>query len=367
MAKATTVSIKKLKSLEIDQMLQFEISDIDVSHVNAIRRVILAEIPTIAIAYDPYKPKESDIQFVKNNSVLHNEFVGHRLSIVPLYFKAEEIDAYDPDQYKFVIHKKNTTTESIDVTTDDIRYENNYGTAKPISEIFPRDPLTKDPIIISKLKPNIMNPSNGEELHIVFSARKDIAKKHARWCAVSTCVYENTMDEERVKLARENITDSKLLNAFDSIEKYRIFKTNKYGEPNSFKFTIVSECALTPKEILLNSVKVIRAKLAALVSEEGKYEVQKQNDLYIITVHEEDHTLGNLVQSYIYNKYVRESSEIEYVGYYQPHPLESDIIFKLKPTPEKDGAFAFDKFSKGVAQEMMQSFDDIGKFVTQKL
>ena len=65
--------------------LDFEIRDVDVSIVNALRRVILAEYPTVAIAFDPYDSSQNDINIKINTTALHNEFTGHRISLVPVH------------------------------------------------------------------------------------------------------------------------------------------------------------------------------------------------------------------------------------------------------------------------------------------
>jgi DNA-directed RNA polymerase subunit L len=56
------------------------------------------------------------------------------------------------------------------------------------------------------------------------------------------------------------------------------------------------------------------------------------DDFYEVVVHAEDHTLGNLVQGLLYRHWVRDgrSEVVSFVGYHQPHPLEDQIVFKVK-------------------------------------
>ena len=51
---------------------------------NALRRVILAEVPVMAI---------EDVIFVENTSVMYDEILAHRLGLVPL---KTDLDAYVP-------------------------------------------------------------------------------------------------------------------------------------------------------------------------------------------------------------------------------------------------------------------------------
>jgi len=58
-----------------DELCEFTLSETDVSTANAIRRIILAEVPTMAI----------DLVNIEDNStVLFDEFIAHRMGLLPL-------------------------------------------------------------------------------------------------------------------------------------------------------------------------------------------------------------------------------------------------------------------------------------------
>lgn len=67
------MNIKILK--ESHEKIIYHFSDAELQLVNALRRLILEEVPTIAI---------DEVTFVKNNSALYDEVIAHRLGLLPL-------------------------------------------------------------------------------------------------------------------------------------------------------------------------------------------------------------------------------------------------------------------------------------------
>ena len=70
------IEVTKLR----DDKLKFVLSETDSSVANALRRVMMAETPTLAI---------ETVEVEENSSVLHDEFLAHRLGLVPLRWKGK--------------------------------------------------------------------------------------------------------------------------------------------------------------------------------------------------------------------------------------------------------------------------------------
>lgn len=362
-------------SYESASHLSFEIQDVDLSIVNALRRIVLSEIPNVALMFDPLSDNNPDITIKSNTSALHNEFLGHRISLVPLCLSEEEIETFQRDDYKFVIKVKNTTTETISVTTEHIQvYDKNdkkYD-AEFHARVFPKNAVTQDHVLIVKLRPNLIDKEYGEEVDIKFYANKNIAKEHSRWSPVSCCSHWHKVDEAKAqealhaKLAKlvdakgSPLTDderSKATHQFNTLERYRHFVVNKYGEPSHFHFQIESECAMTPVFIFKKAIDVLHLKLNDFKKAVGKDTSSgadtTMSEITIKTLHDneclfevdipnETFTLVNVLQSMIYNTRIRNGvergSDLVYIGYYQPHPLDPKMAIKLKFSKAKTHA-----------------------------
>ncbi|GMH58604.1 hypothetical protein TrRE_jg5477, partial [Triparma retinervis] len=66
--------------------LVFSLQNVDVSFANALRRIMISEVPTVAI----------EIVYIDNNtSITHDEVLSHRLGLIPLDIDPEEFEEYD--------------------------------------------------------------------------------------------------------------------------------------------------------------------------------------------------------------------------------------------------------------------------------
>ena len=64
----------KLLTKEQDT-IRFVLSDVSPAFANALRRIILAEVPVMAI---------EDVMILENSSVMYDEILAHRLGLIPI-------------------------------------------------------------------------------------------------------------------------------------------------------------------------------------------------------------------------------------------------------------------------------------------
>ena len=72
--------------IENNNLLKFTISNINVSFANAIRRVIISDIPVICFETLPNKNNKSI--FYQNTTRLNNEILKQRLSCIPIHINS---------------------------------------------------------------------------------------------------------------------------------------------------------------------------------------------------------------------------------------------------------------------------------------
>merc|ERR1719424_311925 len=70
---------KRSPQIRIDELtddyIKFTLTKTDASIANALRRAMMAEVPTMAI---------DKVDFLQNTTVLHDDFLAHRLGLIPL-------------------------------------------------------------------------------------------------------------------------------------------------------------------------------------------------------------------------------------------------------------------------------------------
>lgn len=336
--------------------ITFDIRDVDTSLVNSIRRTILTDIPSVGF-YFKLKDHfvENDINITANDSPLHNEFLAHRLSLIPLHFTKDEIENWKDSDYSFVLKKTNKTGQMMNVTTGDFEIINSRTNQKMpesfTSRIFPKNKITDDHIILTKLKPHLDDLEKGNEIFINATARKGGAKDCICWSIVSQCSYFNSLDEAFIsKFLKEKAKNmskdeySEFKEDFDTLDKYRYFMKDKHGEPKQFTFSLEVETALTPYEVFHMGCTVLITHIENIIVELSKSDDSTIVDINILTdvpnfftvmFKGYTHTIGNLVQSFMLNHYIRDKElkneyELSYVGYSVPHPLEEMFLLKLK-------------------------------------
>ena len=161
-----------------EKRIVFTIKGINVALANAIRRVILSEIPTMAV---------DEVVIFENDSVLHDEILAHRIALVPL--------RTDINTLYSLKNLKELSEQEVVLTLDIEAVES--GTIVYSSDLKSTDPIVRpvyDNIPIVKLE-------KGQKLLLEAYARYGLGKDHAKWQAACVSAYKYKpiidIDEEK--------------------------------------------------------------------------------------------------------------------------------------------------------------------------
>ena len=364
---------------------------LDKSLVNAIRRILLTDIPTIGFNLTE-TGENSDLIMVTNNSSLHNEMLSHRIALIPLYLKPENYmknhlfeckikhDTIEPFKFitmndvniyplksGFLERLDHYFDESYDMSHEDSKILKeqlnivnieNYDLKKPFSQ------KEKDKIfhpfefrgnfhysMITELKSTNTEDIH-QEIHFYGSPSVGYGYQDAKFQAVSQATYSFEIDEQLVnsvlkeKIQIEGIEKEDQQDyerKFRLAESERYFYRDDYGEPNRYNFAIKSNHYYDSETLFKKSIEILIEKCESLKLElieylkenKSKISVDKVKEfIYHYEVLNESHTLGNLIQSHITRKSINDDTIINLFGYKKPHPLEDKILFIVSMNPK---------------------------------
>jgi len=303
----------------------FDINNIDLSIANSIRRIILTEIPVVGF----YGEDEPSIDIITNTGPLHNEFMKHRIGLIPINVSEDITEIYKDDDYKFELNVINDTSTTINITTANFTgtYKDKDLTINELKKLFPPNHITKNNILITRLRA-------GEELHLIARAIKRTAKTNASFSPVSLSNFYFIEDKKEAD-KKDNILD-----------KQRSYVKNIYGDPTLLKFEIESVNSLSYLYLFSTAISILINKLKLLITNIEANEIMIEpipNNPFSVNFHieNEDDSLGNVIQSLIHNKYIRQSNKhkginCSYVGYICPHPLKQLMIVRLTLDDQTD-------------------------------
>jgi len=335
--------------------IKFDVKNCNTSFVNSLRRIIISNVTTIGFNTEDYQ--DSDIKMIANTSSLHNEFLLHRIGLIPVH--TLNIEDYDESKYKFILNEKNESKIIKNITTKDIKVINTETGLEEDNELFfPKNNITKDHILITRLKPS--SDGNGEHIHFEGKSSKGIGEQHIRYSPVSCVIFTNKIDPNRRALDLQEYLKGKsgdkkmLTKKFDIEESQRSYYIDSNGDPNVFEFTIESVGVLPPHIILIEGLTELLNKITHFMVEFNKTILKNESIVSIknsdtlmkafdVTIHNENHTLGHIIQSYI-NKLFEEKDI--FVGYINPHPLEKKIVYRINVETEDELKTIFEETTK---------------------
>lgn len=332
--------IELLSKINDDELL-FTISGINVSFVNAIRRVILSEIPMVVFRVSPNDKNKCNI--ISNTCGLNNEIVKHRLSCIPIHIK--DVENFPLKNYIMELNVENNTDTTIVVTTQDFTIKDSVSDKvlpkDKIREIFPANDHTGDFIDFVRLKPKLAEELQAKKINLTCEFDIGTAKEDGAYNAVSTCSYGNTIDDaaQEAKLAqlkqkwkdegmKENEIEFEVTN-WKLLEGKRIFKKD------SFNFIIQSIGVHTNPELLTMACSIMINKLVKLdtLIEEDNLEIKLSDNTmqncYDIILENEDYTIGKVIEYALLTLFYESTGSLKFCGFKMLHPHDTYSLIRV--------------------------------------
>ena len=278
------MSPMKLEVLEkTEYKLSFIIEGASIEMVNALRRIILTEIPVMAI---------DEVIVLKNDSPLYDEIISHRLGLIPLktdlsVYKLPqdcECGGYGCPmcQVSLTCDVTNTTNNPLEIYSGDLKSND-----PKIIPVHPKIPIVKidkkDKVII--------------EAYAILGRAKD----HAKWQAVSNAAFrylpviefseKDITDQEEVeqiiKMCPEDLYFSKNGTSLKLKEDYWKYCTlcmscanNSHGKikvshkKDTYIFTIESDGVLPFNELIKQMFSIFNGKIDEFITKLEELEIE---------------------------------------------------------------------------------------------
>ncbi|XP_018915944.2 DNA-directed RNA polymerases I and III subunit RPAC1 isoform X1 [Bemisia tabaci] len=279
------------------EKFEFDMIGIPPAIANAVRRVLISDVPTMAI---------DRVHMLNNTSLMQDEVLAHRLGLIPLkadprlfeYRTEEESEGTDQDSLQFELKIKcsRNVAAGNDKTLPDDLYIDHKVYSKHLKwiPIGGQEDLYKeeeigpihDDILIMKLRP-------GHEIELRAFAYKGVGRDHAKFSPVATAHYRQLPEirilrsvagEKARRLAtcfspgvigikknKEGTEEAYVIDARYDSSSRNVFRYDDLKDcvemtrvSDHFIFTVESTGALSPDILFIEALKTLKKKCKEL-------------------------------------------------------------------------------------------------------
>jgi len=258
-----------------ESFARFIIEGANPAFMNSLRRIILSEVPAMAI---------DEVVVIENSSMLHDEILVHRLGFVPL---KTDLDSYNLPEECSCKSELGCNLCRASLTLNVEAQEN-------IKTVYSSDLTSENPNVkpVSEKIP-IVKLAQGQHLKLEAYARLGKGEKHAKWQPVSLCAYKHfprvkinekecdscgkcvdicpkrviSISEGGKKLELHDVIDCTACHDCVAICPKSPPAVTVSGDKDVFVLDIESTGALPVERILLEGIKILDRKFETFLEE----------------------------------------------------------------------------------------------------
>ena len=287
------------RSSNCDNEFHCEFKNFPVTFVNALRRILLSEIPTVVVR---------DVEIVENTTQMPHEMLKHRVEMMPV--KVLPSDSAAIRDTKIELH-------ALPHTEARTLYNTDFS-----GGVLMNDRDLDTPLLFLKMRA-------GETVHI----RGRLVRETKTASQVCTATTKWHIDPKRADVDRKAwVEKGEAAQVFDNFYIQKSYSRDEKGRPDWIDLDVESVGVVTSKELVKMSVKLLREMVDTYMKDASANIERYKDDEYHIKIAHGGHTVCALLQEVIYYF----SPNINFVSYDIPHPLRPETVlrFQSKNPPE---------------------------------
>ena len=264
-----------------DKLLRFQVNGISTPIANALRRIMIAEVPAMAI---------DEVVLIDNSSVMHDEVLAHRLGLVPL---KTDLDTY-------VLPEECSCQSELGCNKCSVSLTLEAEAVDSVRNVYSGDLRSGNPDVVPVSdKIPLVKLAAGQRLKLEAYARLGRGMKHAKWQPVSVSAYKlvpqidiNRSKCDACRSCAElcphgvlEVANGKL--SVVALEKCTLCKDCEAVCPkkpsaikvknvkDAFIFNVESTGALPPERIVTEAVEILRKKSKDFTEQLSQTKIKK--------------------------------------------------------------------------------------------
>ena len=155
-----------------DKRLRFFASGIDIPEANAIRRIMISDVPAMAI---------TEVVIIENSSVMYDEVLAHRIGLIPL----------KTDLDSFVLPDVCSCGSELGCNKCSVSFTLNAEASTSVRTVYSGELKSINPDVVpASDKIPLLKLAPGQRIKLEAYAKLGLGKNHVKWQPVSVSSYK---------------------------------------------------------------------------------------------------------------------------------------------------------------------------------